>query len=224
MPERKPNGLSCEVCGKPLSGKQRRACSSECRTKLGTAAAADRAQLAREVARNQVTEVVRTALEAEVGPVVREALTAEVMKSIKSMVDLMPAAIAALGDNLSAEDPELAQKAATTLLRYTMGNPSVAPPPITEEKSPLQINFTIPRADGSGPRDAHWQAQTAPDTTAEDLDVIGDALEEGELRECMECHIVKPTDQFVGQSPRCQSCHDQLVARVTADYGKIDLG
>jgi hypothetical protein len=208
----KPNGLKCEVCGKPLHGKQRRACSQECRSKLGSQEAADRKVLARTVAENLVTKAVQDELDKQVGPVVQEVLTDQVLTSIRTMVFMMPAAIEALSTNLQSNDEELRHKAAALLLRYTMGNPSVAPPSLEAQPAPLQVNFTIPRAE-------------APHTHEHSDLMEGDVDSEGEeMRECMECHLVKPLGEFVGKSHRCTSCQKLLEDRVQEQFGAVQMG
>lgn len=211
QPGAKPNGLKCEVCGKPLTGKQRRACGKEHGQQLRGRASADRANMARTVAENLVTASVQAELDKQVGPVVREALTENILGSIRSMVFLMPQAIEALHNNLINGDVDQKQKAATTLLRYTMGNPSVAPPSLEASPAPLQVLFNVPLS-GSLP--------AAPD----DLIEGAEPDEAAELKECMECHQHKPLSAFVGRSDRCKDCHARLMERVEDEYGRVDLG
>jgi uncharacterized paraquat-inducible protein A len=40
-----------------------------------------------------------------------------------------------------------------------------------------------------------------------------------ELRECQECHVSKPPEEFVGNSPRCQACHQKLVDMAAEKFG-----
>lgn len=240
--EPQPNGLTCEICGKPLTGKQRRACSPTCRNKLRSLAQTDRKQLQAELTKHVVTEAVATEVTAQVGPVVREALTDDIMSHIQRFVHLVPQALDAIEKNLKAEDPDVRQKAATTLLRYTMGNPSVAPPPIEESKAPLKVEFMIPRADTAGPargggvrpmelsdETTYEPAGAGPqphdhvhvlEATAEEMDDFVTC----EKRECIECNLEKCDDEFVGMSFRCKDCDARLKSRVLGEFGRIDLG
>lgn len=231
-PVRKPNGLTCEVCGNPLTGKQRRACSAKCRNALRTSASADVAARVREVAQNTAVEAVQDEMKEQVGKVVQEALTDEITAQLKGFVHLIPNALAAIEKNLASEDDDVRQKAATTLLRYTLGNPSVAPPSITPEAEPLQIQFMIPRSDSVGPApgggirplaagaEPGHVHQHAIDVESTDLDDIQTC----EQRVCMECGLPKCADEFVGQSPRCLDCHRRLQERVEHEFGHVDLG
>jgi hypothetical protein len=70
----------------------------------------------------------------------------------------------------------------------------------------------------------------------EDADIIGTGLSQttsidGEaeddpedVRECLECHLVKPAKDFVGDSNRCQACHQKLLDSVRERYGADALG
>lgn len=227
------NGLTCEICGKPLTGKQRRACGLEHRNQLRTRAAADRASLERQVAEHEVTKAVQTEVAAEVGPVVREALTENIMSQIQRFVHLIPAALDAIEKNLVAEDPDVRQKAATTLLRYTMGNPSVAPPSLEVDKPAIQIQFGIPRSDtigparGGGVRPLSELTGMVPIGPTPIIDVESADLDDNSTCEhqvCMECGLEKCLDEFVGSSFRCKDCDARLQARVREQFGKVNLG
>jgi hypothetical protein len=230
----KPNGLKCEICHKPLTGKQRRVCSKECRAKLITGAAADRRALARQVAEHEVTQAVQTEVAEQVAPIVREALTEDILVQIQRFVHLIPAALDAVEKNLADEDADVRQKAATTLLRYTMGNPSVAPPSLEQTPAPLQIVFPIPRANSIGPaRGGGIQpllsatpasAMPAAGMPVLDVDPAQDDIDTCTKRTCMECSLDKCEDEFVGSSFRCKDCDRQLQERVMGEFGKVDLG
>jgi hypothetical protein len=231
------NGLHCEICGNPLTGKQRRACSQKCRDALRTRAAADRKNLEREVAEHEVTKAVQAEVAAQVGAVTQEVMTEQVLQHIRRFVHLVPQALDAIEKNLGSDDPDVRQKAATTLLRYTLGNPSVAPPSLEQEKPPIKIEFGIPRADTVGPAKGGGirpllDSSDLPDLTidgveatsidAESLDL--DDVETCEKRICMECNNEKCVDEFVGNSFRCKDCDARLQARVREQFGKVNLG
>jgi hypothetical protein len=213
MPDR-----TCRYCGEPLKPRQKVMCGkTECRRKhlqhnnsgLATKANAERRAVAKAAADLAVTEEVHN----QVAEVVREELTQAVLESIGKAVKLLPKAIEALANIIESDetDPDQKRQAATTLLRYTMGNQSVAPPSVEEEKAPLQVHFNIP----GGELPKH-------EVTAE---VTSDAEDEGELHECVECHLWKPwPEQFASQSDRCQACDAGLRRRLEEQYGKISLG
>lgn len=202
---------------------------------LRTVAAKSRADLEREIAQHEVTEAVRDEVSKTVGAVTQEAMTEEVLKHIRSFVFLVPKALQAIEKNLDAEDADVRQKAAQTLLRYTLGNTSVAPPSIEQEKQPMQVVFSIPRSDTVGPAkgggvrpltvmppvsDAMLQMPAFVDVESTDLDDIDTCTK----KVCMECGNEKCEDEFVGQSYRCKDCDRRLQARVADQFGKVDLG
>lgn len=228
----KPNGLKCEVCGKPLTGKQRRACGPEHRNQIRSRAGADRKLLAEEVAKHEVTEAVREEVVALAHEATQEAMSAELLTQIQRFVFLIPKALDAITTNLDDEDPDIRQKAATLLLKYTMGNASVAPPSLEQQDQPLQINFTIPRADTVGPAKGGGVRPLLTEVSdlsvqAPVIDVESTDLDDRntcEKRTCMECGLEKCADEFIGQSYRCKHCDGLLRARVEGEFGHPQLG
>lgn len=219
--ERKPNGLNCSICGDPLVGKQRslcgkRTCKRRHSAKRASEKAAVKAEAITAIAKNEAVEAVRNEIQQQVGSVVREALTDEVLAGLSAAVKLIPDAIGALGEILMGEaDPDQKRQAANTLLRYTMGNSSIAPPSLEQVPAPLQVYFDIPGGE------AHPQLPSKAADAVEATAVEEPAEDE---RQCMECNLWKPAHDFVGKSDRCQSCDAGLRDRIAQQYGKIQLG
>lgn len=230
----KPNGLKCEICGKPLTGKQRRACGPEHRNQIRSRAGADRKLLAEEVAKHEVTEAVREEVVAIAHEATQEAMSAELLAQIQRFVFLIPKALDAVTKNLDNEDPDIRQKAAALLLKYTMGNASIAPPSLEQQDQPLQITFAIPRANTVGPAKGGGirpllteSSDTSVLDVAPVIDVESTDLDDQhtcEKRTCMECGLEKCVDEFVGQSFRCKHCDALLRARVEDEFGHPQLG
>lgn len=195
--------LARKACERPgctnhLSGRQKRYCSNECRA---ISEHAKKRMLAESVA----LEAVREAVE----PVVREALTEKALLEIKVLVDLIPEAIEALKTNLGAEiavgegltipDAGERRQAAALILKYTLGNTSIAPASADVKPPAFNINFGMPQQ-GDAVADA--------DGSVLEAETIDDVLPD---RECVECQEPKPADQFVGNSNRCQACHAKML-------------
>jgi hypothetical protein len=149
------------------------------------------------VTRNEMKDAAHEVVKEELRPLVRDAMTTEVLASIQTMVGLTPRAIEVLQEQMSSSDETIAQRAATLFLKYTMGNPSVAPPPAQQAPAPMSVVFNIPRpGDTTPPGSAHQP--------------IEDVIEAAELRQCTDCSQHKPEQEFVGASSRCQECFDAL--------------
>ncbi len=230
----------CTECGHPFvsTSASAKTCGSACRQRRHRRFAADPAasefsinvsptleamQNASAQALDDLPNVARDVLAEELRPAVREALTGRVLESIGDMVNLLPLAQEALRDDLSARVPLLdgngdairdadgslvwivdhdrRSKATALVMKYTVGQPGLAPQPEAPEQAPLIINFpTMP---------------APPDH------IDGGAVEElPELAEgeriCDICREAKPAAEFVGDSPRCQVCHDAQRARIDA--------
>lgn len=155
------------------------------------------------VARGEMKDVVHEVAKEELRPVVRDAMTEDVLRSIDRLVKLTPQAIDSLEEDLGSADETIRQRAYTLLLRYTMGNPSVAPPPKEQAAQGLQVVFNVPR-----PGDVPLPAEPAV------------SVEHEELRQCGDCHESKPASAFVAGSSRCQDCFDTLQAKLAARFDK----
>jgi len=136
---------------------------------------------------NPGSDIVRQAIDEEIRPVVREAITQEVMENIQTLLGLTPSAIAAIKEDLEGNDAALRHKAATLLLKYTLGNPSVAPEPDRDDTKNLQVNFTMPRPG----------------------DEVAVEVDADEVKQCDSCGIDKPLGDFIGASDRCRECFDK---------------
>jgi hypothetical protein len=210
MPERR-----CTECGKPL-GKEARAgkvtCDQRCRQKRARRIRREREKAARErfdtpvaqvraIVKGETKDATHEVMKEELRPIVREAMTADVLAKIGDLVGITGEAIETLKKQLESEDETIAQRAATTILRYTMGNPSVAPAPAEQQPSPMTVVFNVPRPG---------------DSTSGSADTEGDA---DEVRTCSECGETKTVQEFVANSTRCQSCHQSIEEHVRARFG-----
>lgn len=230
----------CTECGGPfMSGHAgAKTCGQTCRQRrhrrferdenapefaVDVSATAEAMQNARAQALDDLPAVAREVLAEELRPAVREALTGAVLQSIGDMVGLMPLVQAALTDDLKASVPlldgegdpirdndgsivfitdhERRSKAVALVMKYTVGQPGLAPQPEAPEQAPLIINFpTMP---------------APPDHIDGAADEEPLELEEGH-RMCDICQESKSAGEFVGDSPRCQACHDGQRARIEA--------
>jgi hypothetical protein len=180
--------------------------AKKARAAAGNSPYAPELQEAVAAAAGKVKDAAHDVMVDELRPMVREAMTADVLRGIDKMVKLTPKAIELLEEQLASEDETIAQRAATLLLKYTMGNPSVAPPPTQQAPSPMTVQFNIPR-----PGDATTPELALPE---DDTPV--------ELRECTDCGEHKAAHEFVGASPRCQLCFDALHATLQERFAVAD--
>lgn len=176
--------------------------------------------------------VARELLAKEMQPYVREALTGEVLQSLSAMLGMMPLVQAALTDDLTALTPvwndegaqlldrdgepclvpdyDRRQKAVAMVLKYTVGQPGLAPQPDAPEAAGVTVVFS-----GMG--------EPVITSSAQDLDEERLAtLESGDSRQCDICEAVKPKDEFVGASSRCEECQAALRARVDASVAAME--
>ncbi len=176
-------------------------------------------QQATEEALESLPSVAREVMAEELRPVVREALTGRVLDSIGAMIDLLPLAQDALLEDLTAVraltndegevqyggdgepiyvvDGDRRSKATALVLKYTVGQPGLAPQPEAPSQAPMVVNFN---------------GMPAP---AGYTDAVVDAIEIGmNERLCDTCEEVKDVTLFVGGSSRCEACHEANRARV----------
>lgn len=210
-----PNRLLDEDGNPKPSGTK--TCSKSCRQKRSRRMAAQKkragqqsphavpVQPLREAVAGEVKDAIHSTAVEELRPLVREAMTDNVLDAIKTMVGLTPRAIEVLEEQMASTDETIAQRAATLFLKYTMGNPSVAPPPSEKAPTPMSVTFNIPRP-----------GDTTPPGPAQQH---GDPVE---LRECGDCSQHKPDDEFVSGSDRCQACFDELQQDIVARFAKAD--
>lgn len=204
----------CEICGTDISDRhpQTKTCSDEHKQQLAL-----RNRNARNGRRNpQRRKVQRKVLEApdEARDVLREelrtfinreALTEDVLAEIKKLVGLAPPAIRLLSTQLDSEDEVIAQRAAGLILKYTLGNASVAPEAHAKQPAQMQVVFGMP--------DRNVALTDGNDTLTPD---------EGDVRVCNDCHQAKPEAEFVGKSDRCQECFDRMQRKVREDFAPKD--
>lgn len=181
---------------------------------------------------DDLPHVAREVLAEELRPAVREALTGRVLESIGDMVGLLPLVQDALRDDLSAKLPildgdglpirdtdgsivylvdyERRTKAQQLVLKYTVGQPGLAPQPEAPEQAPIQIVFPTMPAPPS-----HIDGTAAPEELPE--------VAEGQ-RICDICQGAKDASEFVGESSRCQLCHAAARERIEAAIAERTKG
>lgn len=201
---------TCLNCGKDIShrGTRARTCGPTCRKALERARDAQSAlaDVREETTPAKATSMVKREVEREVRaivkPVVREALTEDVLTSLQDLIRLTPAAVETLADHMQGDDPVLAQKAATTVMRYTVGHQALVTP--QEATAPqIVVNFDLPRPD---PQEAAYEPTDAIAT---------------ETFECDICHDTYPTTERAGGADRCLSCHEARKQAVLEQYGLL---
>jgi hypothetical protein len=142
----------------------------------------------------------------ELRPLVREAMTEQVLLGIGNLVQVTPRAIELLTRDMESADETIAQRAYTLLLKYTLGNPSVAPPPTHAAPAGLTVVLGLPR-----PGD-----ETSPE--------VQQPSEAVELRQCQDCREEKPVDEFIAGSERCSSCFDGMRGLLKDRFGEAYSG
>lgn len=212
----------CLNCGKDITHKRTdaKSCGDPACTKAlqrgrkrrGSASREALAGIEAETTEARRTTIVKREVEREVRaiikPVVREALTEDVMVALEDLIKLTPEAVATLSAHMDDSDPEsydavLAQKAATTVLRYTVGHQALVTP--QEATAPqLVVNFGLPRPGAEQPYDA----TTKP-------------IEVEEEFECDVCHEVLLTTERVAGADRCSECHETRKRAVLEQYGLL---
>lgn len=213
----------CPECAEPFAARNKKhvICSPKCRVRrsrrkaagkemdpAAQALAAERADQAMKVAEEGALAIAQDIIRRELEPVVREHLTEGVLRSIGELVDLTPLMVAALKDDLIAEevvrddnfrpvededgnvlyriDKARRQRAVAIVAKYTVGSPGLAPQ-ADQKPQPISVSFGgLPRPD--------WDAETPE-------------------RECDTCHTWKAEDEFDAGAPRCIECQDKVQER-----------
>lgn len=207
----------CSECPNRLEGKPAgtKTCSPKCRSKRARRIKRQRAENARDratlppgmaevsqVVTKGVKDAAHDVLKEELRPLVREQMTADVLGGIGDLITMTPRAIELLKGQMESADEVIAQRAVTLLLKYTLGNPSVAPPPTAVQPGGLNVFLGVPRPGDS--------------IATSNEPVEGEAVE---LRECQDCHEFKPLHEFVAGSERCQKCFDGLGSLLKERFG-----
>ena len=199
----------CSECGGSLEGKapSAKTCSVQCRQKRARRrkAANDNIEaqqaevaVAQVVAREHDT-VIERVLQQELEPVVRAAIDDEVLRAVDKLVKLTPLAISVLEEDLASDDAVLRQRAANTLVKYTIGHPALLKPQ-DEKHEQLIVNFNLPRPDD--------------DPASGQDEVLRDVEEVEEDRVCDMCGELKPLPEFVAGSDRCKTCFEEYKANI----------
>lgn len=198
---------TCLNCGADIShrGTRAKTCSDACRQALSRREPLP-PELVAEVNKHATPTAVKRAVEAEVRdvikPVVREALTEDVLGALQNLVTLTPQAVATLEQDMLGDDPVLAQKAATTVLRYTVGHQALVTAQETQAPQ-LVVNFDLPRPG------ADAVVETDDEKTAD------------EVFECDVCHLEQSITNRVANSDRCTDCHEKRKQAILEQYGLV---
>lgn len=180
---------------------------------------------AEETAMTDLHLVAREVLADSIRPTIEKALIAEdVLASIAGLVGLLPLVQDALKEDLSAvkmvrlpdgspamcdgeplyePDRDVRGKAIAHILKYTAGQPGLAPQPEAPTLQPPSVVFMGMPPMPEAPVDAEV-AELLPEVAS------------GEQRVCDACGKPKLTDEFVGDSERCQECHAAVRERAMA--------
>jgi hypothetical protein len=218
MAKRVPIAATCSECPERLVDKNgnpkpagTKTCSPRCRnirarrlkrqrSESGSKSKFDaEVQVIAAAVRDEVKDAAHDVMVEELRPIVREAMTKDVLLGIDSLIKLQPKAVEKLKQQIESADETISQRAVTLLLKYTMGNPSVAPPPTEKAPAAMQVFFEMPR-----PGDT-----TVESSQPEDAET---------LRECLDCHEFKPDGEFVAASDRCTDCFAALRSKVDARF------
>jgi predicted nucleic acid-binding Zn ribbon protein len=202
------NGRLCTECGEPLppgSARTRKTCSDNCRSARSRRikrahntkqALPPEIAAVSDVTHGDTREIANQVIKEQLQPIVREALTEDVLRSIDKIVALTPKAIAELEKDLESEDGFVRRKAVEQVLKYTIGHQALLTKDDTANERQLVVNFSLPRPDAEPEQPQLAEAE--------------------ELRICDTCHADKPVAEFVDNSTRCQSCHDDIRERAYA--------
>lgn len=154
----------------------------------------------RELVRAGGQDAVQAVLKQELAPIVREAIDDDVLQAISKMVGLTTRAVEVLQRDLDGEDKVLAQRAASLVVKYTVGHPALVRP--ADEAPPqLEVHFNLPR----------------PDADAPQYDEEGELVAEEKV--CDNCGESRPTSQFESGSDRCRSCFERIRDEARARFG-----
>lgn len=198
-------------CDNILTGRQRVTCSKRCRQRRSERLKRQRSNNGKKTpyppelqdlhaeAQRDAKALLPQVMRDELRPIVREALTEDVMRGIGDMVTLVPEAIEALQRQLQSDDDQVSNRAATLILRYTLGHSSIAPPPQTPASGGMTVVFNVPQS-GSDPDAAPVEAEAT------------------EEKVCMECSKHKPAADFYAGSDRCNECHERITNNALARF------
>lgn len=161
------------------------------------------------ITNGKVKDAAHEVLKEELRPVVREQMTKDVLSSIGDLINMTPRAIQLLEAQMESNDETISQRAVTLLLKYTLGNPSVAPPSQQAAPGGLTVQFNVPRPG---------------DTTVAEVEPQQPSNADVELRECQDCHEHKPLSDFVAGSERCGKCFDDTRDLLRERFGDAYKG
>ena len=162
--------------------------------------------------KQEIQDVAREVMKEELRPVVREALTEDALRGVRDLLGLLPTAVESLKDDLAGEDAVLKQRAATLVVKYTLGHPALVRADDTADTKQIVVNFALPRP-GVLP-------DQVDGTSNGQVLGLGEAEGEAEeLRKCELCSIEKGVSQFAEDSYRCLECHEELRRKVLERVG-----
>jgi hypothetical protein len=200
-PTGEPKPAGTKTCSVKCRSTRARRLKREAKERGGKGKLEAHAEAVRAIVRDGEKDALHEAAVDEFRPLVREAMTAAVLRSIDVLIQQTPAAVARLAEDLDHPDPTIRQRAYTLYLKYTLGNPSVAPPSQQAAPGGLTVQFNIPRP-GDDPAAAS--------------SITADAAE---LRTCDTCNTEKPASEFEGASNRCGGCFDSMGSMLAERFG-----
>lgn len=216
-------GVTCSHSCRTMRSRRRKAQGDKfSHYKLDPGSVQQKVDQAAKLALDRLPEIAREVLAEELRPAVREHLTGQVLTSIADMLNLIPLAQQALREDLEAWDPiyddkgevlldedgqphrkvnrDARARATSLVMKYTVGQPGLAPQPDTPDAAPIVINFaSMPGLPSHIDGDAH-----------EDIELLPGQ------RVCDICSLAKDPDEFSGMSSRCLACHAANTERVLA--------
>lgn len=156
----------------------------------------------RELVRAGGKDAVQEVLKQELQPLVREAITEDTLEAISKLVGLTSTAVDVLMRDMEGEDAALAQRAAQTVLKYTVGHPAIVRPAEEQPPEKIEVHFNLPRPDG--------EAIQVPNVD-EEGDEITDFV-------CDLCHQPRKASERVAGSDRCETCFREARDRILARF------
>ena len=149
-------------------------------------------------------------LKQELAPLIRESITDDTLKAIEKLVGLTGMAVDVLMEDMQGEDRVMAQRAATTVLKYTVGHPAIVKP-VDEVPEHITVNFALPRPDG----------ESEPAIDVPNVDEEGNEITDFE---CDICHQLRKASERVAGSDRCETCFREARDRILARFRSLATG
>jgi hypothetical protein len=140
----------------------------------------------------------------------RHALRRDIVQAARIAARALPQAISELARQVQeGETDKDRREASKVLATLTIGNTTLARDPEEEAPERVTIVNTLgqPRGGFAVVKGTHSNESARAELEAVDADAA-------ELRTCDVCRQEKPATEFVASSERCQSCQEQMLAKV----------